>query len=261
MSSRTSDSSQVSDTRSDGVDDRLVRKVEVFADDLHQLLTAVLSQPIEPLDVTVAAGQAPHLVVRQQPEQGVALTVAGEPLLRLSAKFRCAWDSARDYLAVRESTFAVTSTASDTPLFRYDYLADADEKIPGAHLSIHAHRDEAVFAMMAAGNSLRGRSRGYAVRNGKVPTVSTLHFPLGGHRFRPCLEDVLEFVVREFGIDTNDDWLAAVQSGRVAWRARQLGAAVRDDPSVAITQLREMGCVIDDSRLAQTQRLERLHAL
>jgi hypothetical protein len=252
---------QVSDTHDGGVDCRLIGEVEVFADDLHELLAAVLIQPVEPFNVTVAAGRATHLVVRQQPEQGVALTVEGEPLLRLSAKFRCTWDSAREYLAVRESALALTSVASDTPLFRYDYLADADENVPGAHLNIYAHRDEVVFAMMAAGNRLRGKSRSYAVRGGRVPTVSTLHFPLGGHRFRPCLEDVLEFVVREFGIDRKEAWLAAVRSGRVAWRARQLGAAVRDDPAVAVAQLREMGCVVDDSQLDVTRRLERLEAL
>ncbi len=28
-----------------------------------------------------------------------------------------------------------------------------------------------------------------------------IHFPMGGHRFRVCLEDVVELVIREFGVE------------------------------------------------------------
>ncbi|WP_454050332.1 hypothetical protein [Cellulomonas sp. Marseille-Q8402] len=74
--------------------------------------------------------------------------------------------------------------------------------------------------------------------------MSTLHFPLGGHRFRPAFEDVLEMLVREFGLDTRDGWEDAVRTGRERWRGTQLRAAVRDDPASAAAALGDLGYAV-----------------
>jgi hypothetical protein len=58
--------------------------------------------------------------------------------------------------------------------------------------------------------------------------MSSLHFPVGGVRFRPCLEDVLAFLVREFGIDHQPQWETAIRDGREKWRRMQFGATIRD---------------------------------
>ncbi|MBU5422211.1 hypothetical protein KQI48_06000 [Cellulomonas hominis] len=113
--------------------------------------------------------------------------------------------------------------------------------IPAAHLNVHGHRDELVFAMMAAGARLRGRARASDVRRGRVPRVATLHFPLGGHRFRPAFEDVLEMLVREFGLDTRDGWREALDASRRRSREVQLRAAVREDPASAAAVLGDLG--------------------
>lgn len=80
-----------------------------------------------------------------------------------------------------------------------------------------------------------------------------LHFPLGGARFRPCLEDLLEFVIREFGIDTVPGWEDVISVGRISWRHIQLVAAVRDDPDTARIALSELGenAQADEDRLAR----------
>jgi len=150
---------------------------------------------------------------------------------------------------------------SDTPLFHYDYIAESSEDVASAHLNIHAHRDEVVFAMLAAGRTHRGKTRDYAVRKGTIPRVSSLHFPLGGHRFRPCLEDVLEFLIREFGLDTKDQWRDVLQTSRRTWRERQLKAAVRDDPDSAAAALRALGYSITVPERTPARRLDRLNAL
>ncbi|WBB78991.1 hypothetical protein O7606_22805 [Micromonospora sp. WMMD882] len=67
--------------------------------------------------------------------------------------------------------------------------------------------------------------------------MAKFHFPLGGHRFRPCVEDVLQAVIEEFNVDTVDGWRAAVETGREQWRRLQLLAAVRDAPAVAASAL------------------------
>lgn len=79
-----------------------------------------------------------------------------------------------------------------------------------------------------------------------------LNFPLGGARFRPCLEDLLEFVIREFGIDTVPGWEDVISVGRISWRHIQLAAAVRDDPDTARIALSELGenAPTDEDRLA-----------
>lgn len=69
-----------------------------------------------------------------------------------------------------------------------------------------------------------------------------VHIPVGGSRFRPCLEDVLEMLIKEFGIDHADHgWRTALAEGRARWRKYQLMAAITDDPSTAVAKLRELG--------------------
>ncbi|MFG1653709.1 hypothetical protein ACGFIE_27625 [Micromonospora sp. NPDC049275] len=70
--------------------------------------------------------------------------------------------------------------------------------------------------------------------------MAKFHFPLGGHRFRPCVEDVLQAVVEEICVDTVDGWRNAVDEGREKWRQLQLLAAVRDAPSLAARALNEL---------------------
>ncbi|RRD29414.1 hypothetical protein [Actinomyces bowdenii] len=80
-----------------------------------------------------------------------------------------------------------------------------------------------------------------------------IHFPLGGARFRPCLEDVVELVVNEFGLDTQPDWQERVRDGRAQWRRVQLAAAVRDDPQTARRALDGLGAEAptDEERLGR----------
>lgn len=225
-------------------DAALARATRAFAADLHSTLSRVLPDEPEPFAVHTDRTAPTHVRVRHAPEPGVPLTVDGVVVLRLRVDYRCGWDRTGRFLAVRRSTLAVVAEGSDEPLFRYDYDAGSDEKVPAAHLNVHGHRDELVFAMMAAGHRLRGRARSSAVRSGRVPRVSTLHFPLGGRRFRPSFEDVVEMVVREFGLDTRPAWREAVRAGRTRWRAVQLRAAVREDPGGAVAVLRELGWAV-----------------
>jgi hypothetical protein len=77
-----------------------------------------------------------------------------------------------------------------------------------------------------------------------VPAMRELHFPVGGPRFRPCLEDVLELLVVEFGVDCSDEGREALRRGRVTWRTLQLATAVRDSPDIAVGTLRELGYTV-----------------
>lgn len=166
----------------------------------------------------------------------IQLTINGKARLQLFIKFFCGWDSASRFLAVDKSWFHVRLDEKDTPLFRYEYVRQPGGVIPAAHLQVHAHRDETIYLMTAAE---RGRPKARK-RKVKVPRLAELHFPLGGHRFRPCIEDVLEMLIFEFGIDTCPAFRRAIHHGREQWRKMQLRAAVRDDPELAADVLRSM---------------------
>lgn len=225
-------------------EDALLARTRAFASDLDSVVRGVVPTACDCFVVRGHQHPEPHVQVRQGDERGIPLTVDGVVVLRLRATFRCTWDHTGRHLAVRRSTVAVSAEGTDEPLFRYDYDAPSDERVPAAHLNVHGHRDELVFAMMAAGHRLRGQARTSALRRGRDPRVSTLHFPLGGHRFRPSFEDVLEMLVREFGLDVRPGWRAAVCSGRTRWRGVQLRAAVRDDPAAAADALRDLGYAV-----------------
>jgi hypothetical protein len=77
--------------------------------------------------------------------------------------------------------------------------------------------------------------------SGKVPRLAEYHFPTGGHRFRPCVEDVFEMLITQFRVDALPDWQEAVAEGRKEWRDKQLMSAVRDAPETAAKVLRRLG--------------------
>jgi len=143
------------------------------------------------------------------------------------------------------------------PIWRYDYFPDADWK-PVSYLHVHGHRDEAVH-LMVSGDAQRNRRR--LARDNFRSGLSDLHFPLGGDRFRPCLEDVLEMLIQEFGIDCQDTALDAIRASREAWRTKQIAAAVRDHPESAAASLRELGYSVARPQAgapqARTDRLRR----
>lgn len=244
-------------------DGRLIAEVTTFAEELTALVAGVFPGAPAPFAARVAEGKSTLVIIEQQPASGLVLVAGGQPLLRLVATFRCAWDHMGEFLAVRESVFAVYPTDKDEPLFRYDYVADCDGHVPGAHLNVHGHRDEMVFALTAAGRRMRGRSRAATIDKGRVPRLATFHFPLGGPRFRPSLEDVVEVVVREFGLDTEPGWESVILAGRRSWRKKQLQSAVRDDAETAADTLRHLGYEVTwpEAKPARGRRDERVHAL
>ncbi|WP_240649499.1 hypothetical protein [Streptomyces sp. Z26] len=75
----------------------------------------------------------------------------------------------------------------------------------------------------------------------KLPKLSEMHLPVGGHRMRPALEDVLLFLQREFAIDTAQGWRAVLDEHLCNWRDLQLKSAVRDNPEAAAEVLRLLG--------------------
>lgn len=212
-----------------------------FAKNLTQTVGAI-APGCAPFRATLLSGNgAEGFTVRQEPANGIDLKVRGEVLFRLTVSYKCSLDRASTYLAVDESEVKVfpKGSASGEPLFRYEYDRSAVDDMPAAHIQIHAHRDAFSYVLGNAGQSTdRGKRR---ARLAEIPRICDLHFPVGGHRFRPCLEDVLAMLVHEFGVDSDPQGLEALSDGREIWRRTQVRSVVRDCPSEAIDVLTALG--------------------
>jgi hypothetical protein len=226
---------------SGAVPEQLHQLAADFADDLTTRVQRII--PTDVRFTALAIGQDNRAFVGVGTFTGVKfmplpLTVNQTHRLNLLVKLHLCWDSGQDFLAVDKSFFHVRAEGKDdTPLFRLEYVRQATKDVPCSHLQIHAHRDELTYLLMLA-EKARPAMR---VRKDKIPRVAEFHFPNGGHRFRPCIEDVLHSLIIEFGVDPQPGWRAAVEEGREAWRRTQLRAAVRDAPEDAAEELERMG--------------------
>lgn len=215
-------------------------QAERFAARLTNSVHAVAPgcEPFRALVVESPKGE--RVDVRQEPDTGVGLRVNGSVLLTLKVRYECSWDRAGMFLAVDESSVKVYAgaQASGEPLFRYEYVRRPGKDLPGAHMHVHAHRDAMTFTMSRVGDSTaRARRR---ADSSSVPRMDELHFPLGGPRFRPCLEDILEMLVCELGVECSDAGRRVLADERERWRRSQIRTAVRDAPSEAAEVLKEL---------------------
>lgn len=215
-------------------------QVDRFADDVTSTLQAVLGEK----DVELQATMLDERFTVSTPEpSGITLCVDRKPLLRLAVKFECGWDSKDEFVAVDTAEFHVFTLRDREALFRYEFVRNMRSPIPCAHLQIHGHRDALAYAMTRAGKrTTRSKRRA----DGAPPRMDELHFPLGGARFRPALEDVLQMLVEEFGVDAVDGWRKHLAQGRERWRRIQTRAVVRDAPDEAVATLRALGYLVTE---------------
>lgn len=162
------------------------------------------------------------------------------PAIRLEASFVLN-QSPENLLTVVGSEFHVKLLTEATPLFHYDFVGVARSELPAAHLNVHVSDEPLRKLMATAGNRNRAKRRSKKEERGHRPQPAELHFPVGGRRFRPCLEDIVQFLIFELGVDRQTGWWDRLREGRAIWRERQTAAAVKDDPVAALTELRRIG--------------------
>ena len=172
---------------------------------------------------------------------GLRLDVDDAEALRLIATYRLVVSPISRFMTVLSSSFKVNVKDSNQPLFTVDYFRDSHSGVPAAHINFHAERDDLTTALLKVGARKRGKLHLKNAAAGREPRLGDLHFPLGGHRFRPCLEDVLEMLIVEFGVDSRPTATKALQAGRTRWREHQLAAAISDDPATAVKELNRLG--------------------
>ena len=75
----------------------------------------------------------------------------------------------------------------------------------------------------------------------RVPQLSDIHIPVGGPRLRPTLEDLLEMLIHDLGVDHADDALKVLEEQRVRWRVTQVQAIAKSMPNIVTDALRDEG--------------------
>jgi hypothetical protein len=185
------------------------------------------------------------------------LRADGARAFRLEVFYTLTSNTGKTFVAVNTSKFLVYLAESNEPLFHYDYERRVRGQIPGAHINVHHHRGDLREALSRAGREYRGARYRKRLDKGEPVSDSELHFPVGGSRFWPALEDVAEFMIIELGVEHSARWKQVVHAGRQRWRERQLRAAVSDDPMTAAEELRNLGFVVTD-RARRERNMARL---
>jgi hypothetical protein len=114
-------------------------------------------------------------------------------------------------------------------LLHYDYEREKGDDYPEAHLQVCA--TSPTWEGLTASYGSRGRA------------LERLHLPVGGRRYRPTVEDLIEFLITEKLATGRTGWRKHVRRGRARFEESQLRAAVRRNPEAVIAILREEGLI------------------
>ena len=181
-------------------------------------------------------------LIQQRDNSGIPLTCDGDEILRLQYSCLCSCKTPQSMLQVDKSDILLATDSGHSPLCHYDYVRSPQSDIPAAHINIHGSNDAATRIMLSCVNGKRSKNRRKQyLDKGLFPTFSSLHFPVGGDRLRPGLEDVLEMAIYEFHIDTQPQWKASLAQSREEYRTAQIKAIVHEFPDLAYDTLIEDG--------------------
>lgn len=172
--------------------------------------------------VTVGAGIGTDRL-RAQP---IPCTVdARAATLNLTIQYQLRADASAKFLEVESSTFVLTSV-DGAELLHFDYERGKGDGYPEAHLQVVGESD--AWTELCRRLGPKGRA------------LSKLHIPVGGRRYRPTLEDVVEFLATEGLAVPRPGWKDQVDKGRREFHEKQLKAAVRRHPDIAREILRRI---------------------
>ncbi|QGU03029.1 hypothetical protein CKALI_10900 [Corynebacterium kalinowskii] len=166
------------------------------------------------------------------------LTKPPSDLFQVFIRYQMGSDRNRQHLTVQYSKFELRVHTS--PGVRFEYEREKNN-VPAAHIHFSGMGGLLTPALMK-NFSGRNKGKGKAKKGGQIQSV---HFPVGGHRFRPSLEDFLYFVIEECGFTGLHGWEKKLQDSRNVWFDHQLSASVRDHPEHAAEALRKLGYKVE----------------
>jgi hypothetical protein len=163
-----------------------------------------------------------------------------EPWLWLLVWYQVKLVGPKKYFGVDSSGFGL-SVSKDTgrPIVRIEFDRDKgfepDHEGTGFHTRNSAHVQ--IHGESADFGYVKGR-----LNLGPKKKLQDIHFPVGGRRFRPTLEDFIEFLHAEGLIPAlKPDAREILNSSRRDWRRIQLAAAIENDLIDAIQAIEDLG--------------------
>ncbi len=143
--------------------------------------------------------------------QSIQAQKDGPAIGRVRLNFEMTLDREGRYLAVHKSTFQLLDVRGKKPIIRIEYVRDAHTS-PCSH--VHFHAESGLFTHLLA-------QTGHPT----PAEMQSIHVPTGGDRFRPCVEDFLEFLIKDCrvpgAVDGKRRSRSAVKSGGKDKRLRQ----------------------------------------
>ena len=227
----------------------LARQAAEFAEQLNTIVNGTISNHIK-FNVN-PIGDGSRVVI--QPERfgfkdGNMIPIEsdlapGEPIwLWLKVFFQANLSSNGGYLTIQTSAFSlVIDHDTGNPALRVEFerdrgsepteISDRKHSRSAAHVQIHGVSEELSY--------IQGRHKK------EMRRLEDYHFPVGGRRFRPTLEDFIEFIyIEKLVRRLHPNWREILMTTRIEWEEKQLRAAVYSNPQVAISKLNEMGYLV-----------------
>ena len=163
--------------------------------------------------------------------EAIDLTTSRSPArLRLLLHHTLVLDEAGQHLTTDKSTYTLVTANDDSAVLTYDYVRQPPNKYPEAHLHLDGESATLRHLMSTCGHTKR--------------KPVNLHLPVGGRRFRPSLEDLIEFCILEELVTPRAGWQEALDASRDRFHTQQLKAAARRNPDHAAKVLRDMGWTV-----------------
>lgn len=155
---------------------------------------------------------------------------SGSKRASISFEYGLCANSTGKHLAVEKSSFKVQYKAAKkfVPIVRIEYERSARDK-PVSHFQVHA--DSVPLGLLLARSG----------QHDKAAQQQDVHFPMGGHRYRVCAEDMVELMIREFNVESLPGWEQRVENGRREYRAKQEETVIRKNLPRAIELLEGLG--------------------
>jgi len=217
----------------------LRQEAQDFADELTDLLNKTVTAGIRLVPIT--SREADWATVglnltrtNASSPGGIPLTLGKKPPSGyLGLLYRLAPDDVEQtHLMVVSSFTSICLDANlNETLLHYDYERNKHQVdgYPEAHVQVCANSD--VWERFCASRSSLDEDSMF----------ERLHLPVGGRRNRPSLEEIIDLLVTEDLADGHPGWSSIVEAGRDRFFKRQLRAAVRAFPEVAIEELKRCG--------------------
>ena len=207
----------------------LGKKAAGFAETIQQLLNGTVCDGVtvqayvyQPTRVLVG-----HGLSKQAVEAKPFRLCLGRGRARgwMDVSYRLSLDDEGKYLTVVSSYVGIyASEDPESMLCHVDYER-SKHGYPEAHLQVGGH-SPALAAWRLTGGA-------------KDKPLHDLHFPVGGRRYRPALEDVIEFLIAEKLTEPRAGWQRVLDKSRDDFRRLQLRAAIRRDMPTATQAVKD----------------------